>query len=224
MKVALLFSGQPRFVNSVSYQTIKKHLLDLYDCDVYCHCWFSGEPMPTAPWSGLKQFVCDGNEIDQIINLYKPIGFEYDLPIIKNGPEHLVQEHTHSYNLSSMYKSMKRVYEVYEKYKKRDYDVLIRIRYDLYLERLPDLNQLEKNCTFTIHHHQHKAYANNIILSTNPSDFKLLMNIYDKLDEFNKDGIKISDEDMIYYLFYKYDINHVLVPKHIFLDNLVRSY
>jgi len=223
MKVALLFSGQPRFLNSASYISIKKYLLDVYDCDVYCHCWFSNDAMSTAPWSGLKNFVCNGSEIEQIIDLYRPLGFEYDTPIEKNGPEHLLQECQHSYNLSSMYKSMKRVYEVFEKYRKRDYDVLIRIRYDLLVKNLPDLTALQKEYTFTVHHHNHNAYANNIIISTNKDDFKRLMNIYDKFVEMYNDGVKIADEDLVYHLFNKYGIKHILVPKHIFLEDLVRS-
>ena len=42
MKVALLFFGQARFIDSpLSYNSIKEHLLDKYDVDIFAHTWWT---------------------------------------------------------------------------------------------------------------------------------------------------------------------------------------
>ena len=42
MKVALLFYGQPRYVdNEEVYNSYKSNILDKYDTDVFCHTWWS---------------------------------------------------------------------------------------------------------------------------------------------------------------------------------------
>ena len=43
MKVALLMSGQPRYVDDTRpFLFFKENVIDKYDTDVYCHGWFDG--------------------------------------------------------------------------------------------------------------------------------------------------------------------------------------
>ena len=42
MKVALLFFGQPRFLeNSLPFESHKDHIINKYDTDVFCHTWWA---------------------------------------------------------------------------------------------------------------------------------------------------------------------------------------
>tara|TARA_R100001163_G_C5068190_1_gene208135 strand:+ start:3376 stop:3552 length:177 start_codon:yes stop_codon:yes gene_type:complete len=58
MKIALQFSGQPRFIeDKICYISIKNNILDKYDCDVFCHFWWDENPdllYDAAPWSNLN--------------------------------------------------------------------------------------------------------------------------------------------------------------------------
>lgn len=230
LKVAILFSGQPRYIYSLSYQTIKEKLLDIYDCDIYCHCWFSDNIMITAPWSGLNYFKCNGKEIDLIKLLYNPIGFEYDTPLTLNEIYNFKAETSSNltpYNLSSMYKSMKRVYEVFEKNKpiNKEYDVYIRIRYDAILDIFPNLENLEKKYLYFANHHNNTKYlANNMIISTNKDSFKILMNIYDKMKEFDDELFYLNDEHYISHLVKKYKLPFKLLSLNIFYPKIPKQF
>lgn len=48
MKIALCFSGQPRFVKEI-YPSIKKYLIGNYQFDVFAHLWFD-EKLRTEPY------------------------------------------------------------------------------------------------------------------------------------------------------------------------------
>jgi len=229
LKIAILLSGQPRFIYSLSYKTIKEKLIDKYDCDFYCHCWFSEEAMQTAPWASIQNFKCTGKELELIKVLYNPIGFEYDDPL---KPEEIYnfKSQTSSpstpYNLSSMYKSMKRSYEIFDKTKPKDikYDIFIRLRYDAILDILPEFELLKKNYLYFANHHGDNALANNMIISTDENSFRELMCIYDKMQEFDNEFIYLNDEEYIAYLIHKYKLKYKLVSLNIFYPKLPQDF
>ena len=225
VRVALLISGQPRYVDSVSYKYIKQNLLDKYECDVYCHAWMSDQPQVTSPWSGLPNFICKGNEDELIQSLYKPKGFECDPPMdptkakLRTNSCHIVASHT----LLSMYTSMQRVYKVYEKTRPKDvkYDVWIRLRYDVIPKVVPDLNTLPKDKTyFTFQHLQRPCLANNFVIYTQEEAMKAVYNIVDRLDEFYDQNCKFNDEDMIYQVMTVNKLPWTKCPEHVMRDYL----
>ena len=75
MKIALCFSGQPRFIKE-SASLIKENVIQDYDVDVFSHLWFD-EGLQTKPYkyggSGgwIKQRISD-ESIDDFIKLYNP--------------------------------------------------------------------------------------------------------------------------------------------------------
>ena len=75
MRIALCFSGQPRFVSEVS-QLIKANVIGEYDVDVFAHLWFD-EDLQTKPYKyggdgGWKdQRICP-NAIDVFKQTYEP--------------------------------------------------------------------------------------------------------------------------------------------------------
>ena len=48
MKIALCFSGQPRFVNECS-PLIRNNVIQDYDIDVFAHLWFDDD-LQTKPY------------------------------------------------------------------------------------------------------------------------------------------------------------------------------
>lgn len=228
-KVALFISGQPRFVDSISYKYIKQNILDKYDCDVFCHTWFDTEhTMSTAPWSGLNAFKCKGDEIELINTLYSPKAFTYDLPLkneeIDTSHFKYVENPKTPYNLVSMYTSMQRCFQNFMNYyngNPLEYDIYIRLRYDVIPTIIPQLDTLEKGMTYFVHHHGDRpVLANNMFISASFKSMSLLMNVVNKLNHFGDLGYKINDEEIIYHLISSEYIPHKKINREYFKDIL----
>jgi hypothetical protein len=75
MKIALCFSGQPRFIEQVS-PLIKQNIIGDYDVDVFAHLWFD-EDLQTKPYKyggsgGWVDQRIASNAIEQFEETYKP--------------------------------------------------------------------------------------------------------------------------------------------------------
>jgi hypothetical protein len=228
VKVALLLSGQPRFVDSISYKYIRQNILDQYDCDVFCHTWFDkNEIMSTAPWSALKEgFKCKGDELETIQKLYNPIVFTYDSPL--NESQIHIQDDKRNNNLKnmySMYTSMQRCFSnfyghVISNKNICKYDVYIRCRYDVIPTVLPNFNLLQQNTTYFVDHHGNAPIlANNLVISTSFEAFSILMNILNYFDDFVLEANN-SDEHNVFKLVQMYQIPHIKIPRQFFKDIL----
>ena len=158
MRIALLFSGQPRCVDGISYESIKRCLLDRYTVDVYAHFWGDLE---TAKSSGSM----DAN-LERFKELYSPKAMRVDPPLQPDEfPLSFLQRYSPvpltrdmiltleassnwAYwirNCVSMYTSMGRVYELFKTAGGGQYDWIIRTRTDCVFLRCPMLESLERN-------------------------------------------------------------------------------
>lgn len=147
MKVALCLSGQPRFYNSASYDSIKKEILDVYHPDVFIHMWFKKNyEYNCAPWSGLTNVTIPNTAVDEIIKLYNPKKIKVDEP--KEFTEFVYDDGYLSKNIPSMLYSLKQSFYLKEEYqaeKNIKYDWIIRARFDTIISDLPDLITLDNN-------------------------------------------------------------------------------
>jgi hypothetical protein len=167
--VAVFLVGQPRYISGKSYRSIKKHLIDKYDCEFYCHYWFDDKnPLHQANWCGkLPEIICHADTDKIIKNLYVPIAYSFDKPIAKEPilekySEFEKSKYDTSYNLYSYYTSMKLCLNVYKTNKaKQNYDFYIKLRYDGVLDGVPDL-------------HNYEYDNNSIIVSANHKDLDLI--------------------------------------------------
>jgi hypothetical protein len=155
LRVAIVFSGQPRCVDGVSYQGFRKCVLDNYDVDVYAHFWSDIESN--------KSVGTAADNIGIFKTLYNPKAIQVDPPLTaEEYPLSFIQPHSPipltpanilditssnwSYwvrNCVSMYTSMGRAYELCKKSGIR-YDWIIRTRTDCALLRCPRLDSLDK--------------------------------------------------------------------------------
>ena len=117
LRIALVLSGQPRFYASESYVSMRRHLMEPYEAEVFFHCWWSaedvGKPYSVAPWSGLRKHEAlpnfPGNEAtasaapvtiissavqvegdlpSKLVELYRPKAHEFEAPRTKPGGSH----------------------------------------------------------------------------------------------------------------------------------------
>ena len=75
MKIALCFSGQPRFVNECA-SLIKTNVMQDYDIDVFAHLWFDDD-LQTKPYkhghnSQWHNQRIEGTAIDDFVKTYNP--------------------------------------------------------------------------------------------------------------------------------------------------------
>ncbi len=230
MKIALLLSGQPRFVDGAGYKTIKEKILDVYDCDVFCHFWWNpeGGTFITAPWSTLGDLPIPTDAETQIRELYSPKRMKWDKPLlpseVKSGYTRTTAPTT-PYNLQSMYTSMQRSHQLMEQEvaEGQKYDLVIRLRYDAILTAFPDLNTLQRNRLYEIDYSQfHTNLANNgVIMSYEIS--KIFMNIISYMDFLYQKGTLLNDEQLITALVKYKKIPYTILPKDQFYIDLFRG-
>lgn len=155
-RVALIFSGQPRCIDGISYEGFRKCILEQYDVDVYAHFWGEVESDKSVGSASMN--------LERFKELYRPKAVQVDPPLLATEyPMAFIQPHSplpltlenllaikpeHSWgywvrNCVSMYTSMNRAYDVFLANKQSDYDWIIRTRTDCVMLRCPRLDHLD---------------------------------------------------------------------------------
>jgi hypothetical protein len=180
LKVALLFSGQPRCIDGLSYDSIRTCLLDRYDVDVFAHFWGDLETDKTTGTVAAN--------LDRFTELYSPKAIRVDPPLRADefplawlqphSPVPLTHENiltlktsnwaSRNRNCISMYTSMARVYEVFKAHG-GTYDWILRIRTDCVLLRCPQLEALDNTLLYAPQWHElYRGLLVNHTLLTGP--------------------------------------------------------
>lgn len=224
MKVALCFSGQPRFYNSKSFESIKKFILDKYDCDIFFHFWLSKDEnyeYSSAPWSNIKDKISFSKDTQQsIIDLYKPKNFIFEEP--KEFKEFIIESDYLSKNMPSMFYSMKASNELRLKYQiksEKKYDWIIRIRSDTFLESFPDLYSLNNNILYVPDNCGNPELYNDNFSICGGNVLNIVYNVFDSIKEYSN-GENYSPE---YMWFTHLKKNNIPIVKLNFVQNFSRS-
>ncbi len=196
MKVALLFFGQPRFLeNPLPFQTHRDHILNKYETDVFCHTWWSPkqDSYDTSSWSKINSCSADKNAINKIVSLYNPkvvkfqesINFKFpeDSEFNKNITKFDWANNNKNNILSHLY-SFTQIGEILEDYiqtTNTTYDFIIASRLDAEIIRLPNLKTLDPDKFYLPSHHD--KFPDNLFLFS-PKFIKFL-NIYPNIEELS---------------------------------------
>jgi hypothetical protein len=205
MKLALLFSGQPRFINSASYDSIKRNFLEKYDCDVYAHFWFSPDPTTvyeTSEWSTLGNLTFPTDTIDVFTSLYSPKAISYDPPpkeseiVLRPYPK--VSNQRTPYNFLCLNESQKKVYQLVQT--PEQYTFIIWIRSDSYIYRLPDITEWNPSSIYLAGQDLSRNVFNVSILFLPPLQAKLFYEGLYKIDSICDSDIlpKFVHEEIFY--------------------------
>lgn len=208
LRVALLFSGQPRCVDGLSYQAFKTCLLDRYDVDVYAHFWGDIE-------SDKSTGTASAN-LERFKELYTPKAIrvdpplradEFPLPFLQpHSPVPLTRDNVLTLkaanwaywvrNCVSMYTSMGRVYELFKAESAGEYDWIIRTRTDCVLLRCPDLTALDRNYLYAPQWHapQRDILVNHALIVP-PSLAPAVFSIRERLESLPG----VSDESFVFH-------------------------
>ena len=220
IKIALCLYGYPRMYKE-SYATIKKCLLDKYNVDVYCHLWYEKDcKIPVAQWNLNKQkdIIMKNDIIDNIKLLYNPKKLVMENPNnfnhildekVKNIYYELCKEISNINNIRlnyciehnpSMFYSMTQSTDMvnYD----NNYDFVIRTRYDISLNELPDIHILDRN----IIHIPPEQFSNNSKTKCDVfviCDGKIAKEVYNVYPFYNKYFSKNWGAQNIWYEYLK---------------------
>lgn len=160
MKIALIYFGQPRFINNAfCFESQKNSIMSQGECDIFAHLW---EPTDKgydfSTWSGLTNVESSNNDIEVFKEKWNPkaILTEKNMQFASESLYDKFQsilpgddEKLYNFNicLSQLY-SLEKAIELYENYVKESnekYDYVVFLRTDLCIWEFPDLNYLEKD-------------------------------------------------------------------------------
>jgi hypothetical protein len=127
MKIAICISGQARNFKQ-SYNSLKTHLLDKYDCDVYFHTWKTPHFESTNFGFGNTQYTLTDNDYNDLIQLYNPKKYIIEKHILFDASEYKCPIWRQPLNntLSMFYSIYKSIQLIDE-----EYDYVIRTRFDI---------------------------------------------------------------------------------------------
>ena len=174
MKVALLFFGQPRYLDDDrAYNDYKRLILDRYDTDVYIHTWFdeAGGKYDVSTWAqmhGAKNAVILPDSIERLKKMYNPKVLVHEKPQKFVLPpeckafvdEKFTDKHPEGHwnpgnysNIMSQLKTIQRVAQLYEETGDK-HDIIVLARLDTWLENFPDdLSALDPSKFYLAGHH-----------------------------------------------------------------------
>jgi hypothetical protein len=177
MKVALLFYGQPRYVdNEDVYNSYKNSIIDKYDTDVFCHTWWSedGGEYDYSSWSKISNCPILHNAREIICEKYNPLILVHNKPKTFELPpkakefidfkftdKHPDGNHWNPKNYSNVMSqlySIKSVADIFDSYRnnsdvKETYDWIVLARYDTVLINFPNLEECDNSKFYLPGHH-----------------------------------------------------------------------
>jgi len=224
LKIALVFYGQPRISNIESYNSIKKNLIDNYDCDVYIHTWWSKEDYINqkeyikSPWSQATDLKVKEN-IDEILqNMYNPKVLKCEkIKDFMEVSDNLKMVPNAYNNISQMY-TINEASKLIENYEQ--YNFIIKLRLDIVLYKIPKLEELDKNKTYVIDTHVGREVFNDNIWILSIKHFDLF-NMYDKKDKYYEEINTLNIEEILCYHAKKIGIYReiIKISENLFLIN-----
>lgn len=175
-KIAVQFFGHLRTFEKCA-DTIKKHLLDKYDCDVFMHTWSETEHS-TQTWHNSKAKIQSVNEnmIKKIEAVYQPKMSVVEKQILPQDDTLISSLHNSGgKNISAagmhfMLKSQIKSNELRKQYAKKNkiaYDLVVMIRPDIFLYSDLELETIIKQSKYTIDYPVRFCVSNALKKTTN---------------------------------------------------------
>lgn len=197
MKIALCLSGQPRFIEE-GYNQLYEHLLSKYSIDCFIHCWWSSDManvnMNTLGMSNPtgRSYIFKSDTIDYLNNHYKPVGFSYEPQKYFNLIHGVnFEQPNKTISIQSMWYSVKesnRLKLNYEKLHNFKYDIVIRSRTDIILNKCLLNKMTENRCVYTSTVGKNMDFPNDQFAVSDSLSSDYYSSLYDNLDLYKNEG------------------------------------
>ena len=141
MRVAVCFSGQPRFLEE-GHKTIYRNLIKPFNADVFVHTWFDkdkiGQHYDGSLWNFQQTDIIKPDTDKKILDLYKPIKYviepQREFKYNSSFYEEKLSKGQSIYASHSMFYSLKQSNNLKRKFESENnfkYDCVVRARFDL---------------------------------------------------------------------------------------------
>ena len=196
MKIALCLSGQPRFLDE-GYAQIYKHLLSKYSVDCFIHTWWSDDMVGKninvmgVPDPHNRSYVFPHNTLDILFKHYDPIAFVYEPQKNFLLIEGVNFEKLNSTSVQSMWYSIKMANQLKTEHEKINgfvYDIVIRCRTDIIIDRLVLANLTKSNCVYTASVGAERDFPNDQLAVSSSSGMNYYASLYDNLIMYKDEG------------------------------------
>jgi hypothetical protein len=220
MKVALLFFGQPRFVDNPEIEKVyKESIIDKYDTDVFAHAWWENEEKEYdySSWSKINRCPIPPNALELICQKYNPTILShhpqrtFELPpdalayidekFTGKHPDGNHWNHKNYSNVMSQLWSIKCVSEIFDEYRKlpdlnATYDWVVLARYDTILLNFPNLEECNPNKFYLPGHHPRFPdtiqFFGTKFLSWSRNAYDDIADVYDTIWEPSPEAFKMG--------------------------------
>lgn len=187
MKVALLLSGQPRFVQR-GFEHLKPNLIDCNESvDVFCHHWQhqAGQSFDASPWNDGRMETVTTDVGLLVEQLYAPRVLCWEKPRTFQASRDYSSRiaRTPVNIMFSMNYSRQRAWNLFSPYAE-EYDWVIVTRTDwglLEAVKLSDYDPAAVNVHGDVHNDRMPAYNDGFIFSS-PANMQKVLSLYDHLD------------------------------------------
>ena len=196
MKIALCLSGQPRFLDE-GYVQLYEHLLSKYSVDCFVHCWWSPE-MANVNMNTLgmanphgRSYIFKPDTVECIQGYYNPVSFSYEpqkhFDLIDGV---YLQQPNQTTSVQSMWYSVKMSNQLKTEYENTHgfkYDVVIRSRTDIIINRLSLETLTDANCVYTDYAGD-RDFPNDQFAVSDSYSSDYYSSLYDNLLPYRDDG------------------------------------
>jgi len=192
MRIAVCLSGQPRFLEK-GYRQIFENIISKNDnVDFFIHTWWDND---LSAIGSNREYTYKSNSLELIMEYYKPILMLNEPQIIFNTYNDVDYETIKHISPYSMFYSVKVANDLksfYEKKNKFKYDVVIRCRFDVLIERFDiDLSDIDLSYIYTDSVGDEDAgFPNDQLAVSNSKNMDYYCSLYDKIDDYYNEGFK----------------------------------
>lgn len=233
MRIALCLSGQPRFFER-GYEFIKKYIIDPNEnVDIFTHLWFDESEVGNEGFmntsdilikDGYKGDFIKPNIVEEIISLYNPKKIKYEKQyncneFIKN--DYVINDMTNPFATFSSYLSSHKSIQLKNEYELEnnfEYDMVIKCRYDLIMDKPLIINKITDCITFhnDVNHPTELVFNDGVFYGDNKSMTKLISESYLSFDGYSNTSLVWNN----HYLIGKYIKDNNIIHRKINMGNI----
>jgi len=208
MKIAICFSGASRDFETC-LPSIQKYLFQNNNIDFFLHLWRSDEVDNIQYDFKWKKYNNDINKLVKILNpkkfiidKYSNIWEEKILSESKIDPTKFttIEAKNYGFNCCSMYYKIRECYKLVEDYMQEmnfTYDLIIRARLDFIWEDYFNISNIDPKSLYLVRDRYatcSKFITNDKYFAGSPEIMKIMCYIFDKLHEYQSDGIILDGQ------------------------------
>lgn len=180
MKIALCLSGQPRGLTK-AYDYVKRNLLDNHAVDVFCHTWSNS---------------------NTITELYSPVAIQEDHPSLISVSDTYTTRDPINHPARNTFCFFYSIMEAdrLRRESGREYDIVIRSRYDFAVARNIDFSQFDPSKIWVplvkIPMPEGFLCTDQFAFSSS-KNMELYSDVYNHIHKYYEDGVPINGEDLL---------------------------